>query len=67
MKSRFVKDINRLNISDIPQLTAVNILLYKSPQLKPSFLLPFCWFYNGLSCYTMSVPSLMECRQVKNI
>jgi len=67
MKSRFVKDLNRLNISDIPHQTAVNTLLYKSPQLKPSLLLPFCWFWNELGCYTMSVHSLMKCRQVKII
>jgi len=41
MKSRFVKDLNRLNISDIPHLTAVNTRLYKYPQLKPSFLCHF--------------------------
>jgi hypothetical protein len=40
MKSRFVKDLNRLNISGIPHLTEVNILLYKSPQVKQSLLLP---------------------------
>jgi len=39
MKTRFVKDLNRLNISDISHVTVVDILLYKSHQLKPSFLL----------------------------
>jgi len=40
MKSLFVKVLNRLNISDIPQVSAVNMLLYKSPQLKQSLRLP---------------------------
>jgi len=40
MKSRFVKVLIRHNISDIAHVSAVNILLYKSPQLKPSLRLP---------------------------
>jgi len=40
MKSHFVKVLNRLNISDIPHMSAVNMLLYKSPQLNPSLPLP---------------------------
>jgi len=66
MKSRFVKDLNRLNISDTPHVTVHNTLLYKSPQIKPSLRLPFCWFCNELNCYTMSVPSSMKWRQFTN-
>jgi len=40
MNSRFVKDLNRLDISDISHVTVVHILLHKYPQLKPSLLLP---------------------------
>jgi len=40
MKSNFFKDLNPLNISEIPHLTVVNILIYKSPQLNSSLLLP---------------------------
>jgi len=40
MKLRFVKVLNRLNISDILHVSAVNILLYKSPRIKPSLPLP---------------------------
>ena len=40
MKSRFVKDLNRLNIPDSAHVTVVNMLLHKSQHLKRSVCLP---------------------------
>jgi len=66
MKFRFVKFINRLNISDTTHVTVVNILLYKT-QLKHHCFCHCCWLCNEFGCYTMLVSSLRKCSQLKNI